>query len=365
MPVRLKRSKRPQRPPSEVVHLQKNLRRMEAASPKIILERLKEEWIEVADASVYRELELEKQLWMLSALRTLKSKNSLVDKLEPPLLGQAKILSLYENHGKSAPPKSSITDIPASSSSLAALTTASEVHHLATSPLSAKSYPNVHPLAVSGPTSRLPYDSGIFNAIHAISISSLFPAASLPLLLKECHRTLTSAPTLQFLTSPESVPLSTSPGTSSSPLIGRGGKLHLTILDPSPLPATLGPRLRDWLDNHLILNLERQFRCINSSRLFPVWLADAGLRAEGSTIVSVRFLASSTPSSLQAAGSTEECENTKSELKSVVGRMLWKEMWGSYVQANRWWWEDESIVEECERMGTMWEYSVIEAVKEG
>ncbi|TGO86160.1 hypothetical protein BPOR_0329g00070 [Botrytis porri] len=45
---------------SEQTHLQMNIRKMEAASNKIILERLNEEWMEVADASVYRELELEK-----------------------------------------------------------------------------------------------------------------------------------------------------------------------------------------------------------------------------------------------------------------------------------------------------------------
>lgn len=58
-------------------------------------------------------------------------------------------------------------------------------------------------------------------------------------------------------------------------------------------------------------------------------------------------------------------EILKQELKSVVGRMLWKDVWGSYVQADRWWWEDESIIEECEEMRTCWEYAVIEAVKEG
>jgi hypothetical protein len=75
---------------------------MEAASPKIILERLKEEWIEIADASVYRELELEKQLWMLSALQGLKKTLSLIPDVNtnPPTSGIMKILSLYENHGK-------------------------------------------------------------------------------------------------------------------------------------------------------------------------------------------------------------------------------------------------------------------------
>ena len=93
---------RPRAPPVELQLLQRNIRRMEAASPKIILERLKEEWVEVADASVYRELELEKQLWMLSALHGLKKKSETIQEGNTyiPLSGIKKILSLYENHGK-------------------------------------------------------------------------------------------------------------------------------------------------------------------------------------------------------------------------------------------------------------------------
>lgn len=72
---------------------------MEAASPKIILERLKEEWVEVADAFVYRELELEKQLWMLTALRTLKNKSSSEETVVSTGSKPTKVLSLYENHG--------------------------------------------------------------------------------------------------------------------------------------------------------------------------------------------------------------------------------------------------------------------------
>jgi hypothetical protein len=48
----------------------------------------------------------------------------------------------------------------------------------------------------------------------------------------------------------------------------------------------------------------------------------------------------------------------------MVGRMLWKEMWGSFVEGDEWWWDDKSVIEECERIGTCWEYTMIEAVKE-
>lgn len=98
-----------ERAPPELSHLQRQIRRMEAASTKIILERLKEEWVEVADASVYRELELEKQRWMLFALRDLKNKTS-GSKLIRDASGGLdldgrregrKVLSLFENHGMS------------------------------------------------------------------------------------------------------------------------------------------------------------------------------------------------------------------------------------------------------------------------
>ena len=56
---------------------------------------------------------------------------------------------------------------------------------------------------------------------------------------------------------------------------------------------------------------------------------------------------------------------TKQELQSVVGRLLWKEMWGQFVEGEKWWWEDEKVVEECESLGTYWEYAIIHAVKEG
>lgn len=87
---------------SEQTHLQMNIRKMEAASNKIILERLKEEWMQVADASVYRELELEKQLWMLTALRAInrvaKTRDASRALTGAPQVG--KMLSLYENHGE-------------------------------------------------------------------------------------------------------------------------------------------------------------------------------------------------------------------------------------------------------------------------
>ncbi len=86
--------------PADFAHLKRSIRRMEAASSKIVLERLKEEWMEATDASVYRELELEKQLWMLTALRKKIGQCSEA-RLEENMTG-AKVLSLFENQGKNS-----------------------------------------------------------------------------------------------------------------------------------------------------------------------------------------------------------------------------------------------------------------------
>lgn len=65
----------------------------------------------------------------------------------------------------------------------------------------------------------------------------------------------------------------------------------------------------------------------------------------------------------------EKTESTKpseirKELRCEVSRMLWQEIWGSFVHADRWWWDEEDIVQECLELGTFWQYSHIVAVKE-
>lgn len=246
----------------------------------------------------------------------------------------------------------------ASASFLSALSDPiTEVHHIHSKPLSQKSYPNTRPLAMQEYAVDLPYSSNSFSSIHAFSLPTLFPASSIPGILKECYRLLDSQPKTAIPAALQST-------------------LHLTIIDPAPLTASLGPILRTWLDNHLMFNLEKQFRCINPSRLFPSWLQEVGLRAEGSMILTVPFLASvnaeeaglilaesNHDDQITTAGMVDKTGIVKQELKSVVGRMLWQETWGPLVQAQRWWWEEPDIIEECQRLRTCWEYSVIDAVR--
>ena len=54
----------------------------------------------------------------------------------------------------------------------------------------------------------------------------------------------------------------------------------------------------------------------------------------------------------------------EAELRSEVVRMLWNDVWGQYVTADKWWWEDPEIVDECNRLDTHWDVRMIEAVKQ-
>jgi hypothetical protein len=83
----------------ELTRFQRFIRRMETAGPKVILDRLKEEWHDPADAEADDELQLEKQLWVLTAFQ-LQNVGRL-STAPKPKCNTGKILELYGNLGKS------------------------------------------------------------------------------------------------------------------------------------------------------------------------------------------------------------------------------------------------------------------------
>jgi hypothetical protein len=332
-------------PGAEVTDLRRNIRRMQVANPRIMLERIKEEWTEVSDPTIYKELELDKHLWVLTALKFLVNKiqkeadgsedhanTSLVMKAP---MAPSKVLMLYENQGKSNTTRLNRlegylanihTQLIASSCFTAAFTTALETHHLSTSPLppSVSSIPNIYPITVPNPHHTLPYGPLLFSSITCGRLPVIIPSSSIPPLLKECHR-----------------------------ILAPSGILHLTIMDPSPAASTLGPLFRTWLENNLLHNLEKQFRCTSPGRLLPMWLQKAGFSfdAEGGMVTMIRF-----PSMIKEDGGLME-------LIATVGRMLWKDMWGAFVEGESWWWEDDDIMQECQQLGTRWDCAVVKATK--
>ncbi|KAI1111758.1 hypothetical protein F5Y14DRAFT_464342 [Nemania sp. NC0429] len=299
--------------------LQRERRMMAAASTELMLTSLKSNVGEASDASVYKEFEMTKKRWMFSALHQQGGYAQLVDPSNerpgtPTAPKRNRILALYEAQ--------------ASASFLSALYPAATITHLSTSPLSPDVFPNIRPLSVpsiSVDTSSRMLPPRLYSAVTCLAMPALLPSTEIPPLLRHINRCL--AP---------------------------GGALHLTIIDPQPASESMGPKLRQWLFANLLINLEQAFRTTLPSETFPVWLAVGNLRGKGSTIAIV---------TAPAIAKSPSEDDPKTELRCLVNRMLWQEVWGKFVTASRWWWEEEEIVQECEALGTYWQYSHIIAVK--
>ncbi|KAI8627712.1 hypothetical protein F5Y19DRAFT_162845 [Xylariaceae sp. FL1651] len=300
--------------------LQRELRIMEAASPELMLANMKSSMGEASDAMVYKELEMTKKRWMFSGLHQQSGYAQLIEHdndcpESPTICRRNRMLALYETQ--------------ASASFLAALHPHTSITHLSPHPISPNLFPNVQPLlvpAVSTSAASRALPPRLYSTVTSLSMPALFPSTEIPPFLRHVSRCL--AP---------------------------GGALHLTIIDPQPVSASMGPKLRQWLFENLLINLEQAFRTTLPSETFPAWLAVGRLRGKGSTIASI---------SVPAVAECHSKPDVRTELRCLVTRMLWQEVWGGFVHASRWWWEEEEIVKECVELDTHWQYSHIVAVKE-
>lgn len=356
--------------------MKKEIKKMAAACPQSILVKLNEELGNAADAGFYKKLEMERKRWMLSALNSFHQTTKKAGKLDIPGPDEQKVLALFESQCKPPAPLFMFVDgFPFSYSNVAPATTAylatfyseATITHLSPSPLSHILFPNVHPL-FSTINPVLPLAANSFTSIHCLTLPSMMASQDIPLLLKNMHRCLAT-----------------------------NGILHLNLIDPLPISKSLGPRMRDWFDQNLMLNIEKNFRCINPCRLIPDWLGEAHLRGPGSQLRKISFAAvtsaaggashgrggsGSDDSGLvlddeaekgddirswpmsPKNGQQENTEKPRMDLVCMVGRLLWKEVWGSFVHGRTWWWEDPEIVEECLLLDTRWEYWMIDSTKE-
>ncbi|KAF2965222.1 hypothetical protein GQX73_g8357 [Xylaria multiplex] len=303
--------------------LQREIRMMAAAGVELMLAHLKSGMGEAMDATVYKELEMTKKRWMFSALHRQDGYAQLMGRSNahaetPTSPKRTRILALYET--------------PTSASFLAALYPSVSITHLSPNPLSPDLFPSVHPLlvpsvSVSASSRALPPQ--LYSAVTCLTMPALFPSTDIPPFLRQINRCL--AP---------------------------GGALHLTIIDPQPVSASMGPKLRQWLFTNLLINLEQAFRTTWPSETFPAWLAVGNLRGKGSTI------ATKTIPAIPVVSKNPSREDLKTELRCLSNRLLWQEVWGGFVHASRWWWEEKEIVQECINLGTHWQCSHIIAVKE-
>ncbi|KAI1319184.1 hypothetical protein F5Y16DRAFT_414312 [Xylariaceae sp. FL0255] len=300
--------------------LQREVRVMAAASTELLLANIKSDMGEASDASVYKELEMVKKRWMFSALHQQSGYIRSIDRAachEGSSTAQkhTRILALYET--------------PASASFLAALYPQIAITHLSPNPISPSLFPNIQPLpvpSISATAASRALPPLLYSTVTCLAIPALFPSTDIPPFLRHISRCLMD-----------------------------GGALHLTIIDPQPISATMGPKLRHWLFQNLLVHLEKAFRTTMPSETFPAWLAVGRLRGKGSTIATM--YAPAVPQNLLTTDS-------KTELHCLVTRMLWQEVWGAFVQAPRWWWEEDEIVQECVEMHTQWQYSYMIALKE-
>ncbi|KXJ92826.1 hypothetical protein Micbo1qcDRAFT_232513 [Microdochium bolleyi] len=303
--------------------LQREVRMMQAAGPELMLANIKANMGDVSEAVVYKEFEMTKKRWMFSALHQYGGFIDLErDRKMPSQPGKGpKILALYESQ--------------ASASFLAAMHPSLTFAHLALKPLSPRLFPNVQPILVptiSASASARSLPPQLYTAVTCFSLPSLFPSKEIPPFLRYIKRRL--------------VP---------------GGALHLTLIDPQPTSSTTGPKLRRWLIEHVLINLEQSFRTTYPSGTFPEWLRKAGLRGKGSSIATVHVHAVSDAIKHTGRGNDFTAED---ELRCLTARMLWQEVWGRFVKAERWWWDDTEIVQECVDFNTKWEYAHILAINE-
>ncbi|KAF4459159.1 hypothetical protein FALBO_14089 [Fusarium albosuccineum] len=316
--------------PVEQTAMQREVKRLAAESNIIRLLRLKEVWSMLSSPNSRKDLEVEKTQWMLSALynmdQTVDPEENLLDDSQDITRERTKrVLALYET--------------PAATSYIAAVYYTRQVYHLSSAPLSHTLFPNIHPVLVPvRSSSAFPMASSSFEAVYSLRLPLSTPSQEIPGLLRNIHRCL----------EPD-------------------GALHLVLIDPLPIASTLGPLLRAWIEHHLLLNLETNFRCMNPSKLFPIWLENALLRVDYETAATTRF--SAIPFNQHQMSLVENSfpseEAIKQELRNLVGRMLWMEVWAEYIDTDTWWWEDADIIAECNKLQTTWEWRIMTAYKDG
>ncbi|KAL0466817.1 hypothetical protein QR685DRAFT_89423 [Neurospora intermedia] len=307
----------------DTARIQKDVEFIAISSPKKVLSRLTQGFGEASDASSHLQEEQDSKRLMLSVLydmcgstATVVTTASQPDQRVLCAAGQ-KILALFESE--------------ATASYLAVTFSEAAITHLSLSPLPHELFPNVHPLFAPPNKASISFAANSFNTVYCLSLPSLVPAHEILDVLKQIHRCL--AP---------------------------NGILQLVLLDPFPVARRLGPRTRKWFEKHILSNLQSQSRCVRPSAIFPGFLEEAQFRVREEPSTKIKFLAiPPDPTDMFIEGQ----QRIQEELRSVVGRMLWQEVWGKMVTGGDNWWDDPECVEECSRLGTFFEFSRIEAVK--
>lgn len=187
--------------------------------------------------------------------------------------------------------------------------------------------------------------------VHASRLASLLPASQIPQLLSECYR-----------------------------ILKPGGVLELRLMDATPERGSMGPRLATWLEERLLFGLERDFRCQRPVMMLPRWAQEAGFQplpfrnefdAQGLKSPRSSMGKMGVSRCLRLPGATTENDpgsrDVVAQVGVLVGRALWKDTWGTFVNDDydeNWWWDNPEVVEECREWKTVWDVGTMYVVKE-
>ncbi|KAF2762053.1 hypothetical protein EJ05DRAFT_195238 [Pseudovirgaria hyperparasitica] len=307
----------------DLINFQRFIRKMQQGSPKIILDRLNKDWSPPATEEERDNQALEKHLWVLTAFQ-LKKEESVGQLPDSELQssdhsGDTKPKHVLEMYGNLAEVYQ-----------LSAMNPHDKIKYLSTRQQSTVPLPcNVSYLTVphAGMT-PMPYATTSFDRIRTSCLPSLIPLTKLPPILQECNRILCP-----------------------------GGVMEVRIVPPSPKKETMGPKMTEWMNERLLISLERSFRSLRPALSMPGWLKGAGLIVQQPTQV-VKLPAATDPA-------TEDVDNV---LAAHIARTMWADTWGQHMEdrqdQDRWWWQSEEIVQECVQYGTVFEFETLLAIKQ-
>jgi hypothetical protein len=322
-------------------HFRRLIKRMESASPQVVLDRIEEDWGSTDDNAMQEELHIEKLLWALTALDSDILSNT-VSAVHSTEIKDGIAIHFEGSMGKFSRVSGfvpswadlNVADIYRSINK----TTDSKVFYACNGDLDTISHTLntafIHQLIDMDDYINLPLPlpNGMFNSVFVSSLPTLLPASGIPAFLKECYR-----------------------------LLAPNGQFEARLVNAQPERSTIGPKLSAWLEDNLIIQLETEFRCSRPCEVVPSWANSAGFRMpNGSKAVLGRALM------LQAA--VGKSNDISTRIGSAILREIWQDSWGSCLteddQGNKqYWWDHEDIVQECLERGTKWKAATFIVVK--
>ncbi len=298
---------------------------MSSASATTRWSRANEEWVEPLDAYDRQEIQLERELWLLTELHlrdTALSTRSLPVRTST---GPTHPVRAIQRSGR-------ILDVCSRSADLfqlAALQPQAQIVHLAPA-VDSGAEPQLQLLALPHNVASLPlmltqdlaFPLGNASFDHARVTPAAVGAFSPPqlkALLRECHRVLAVH-----------------------------GLVELRLVDPAP--RDVGPASARWVESELLVSIESEFRCTRPAVMVPRWAREAGLElAEVGGFDFHEFRVC-----------VGENATVEQRLEAEVGRLLLR---SQHPFVKTWLWELEECRLECLEMATRFRVVTIFGLK--